>query len=216
MAESKSTQVRVLFDQSGRIEVQTSPTPPVSLHGLFPSEMTDPQLVETSSKTGRTLCLGIDDCSSATNLPTGAGGPWTVIPDTNPTKASPFTCFKTTQRDIYLAARDRVGITSHQDSQEVILINSEGHVVEGSFTNIYLSRKGRWITPPIASGCLPGTVRRWLLERGLCHEEDIPASSLVDQENCYLSNGVRGLFRGCMSCRETLKASDLVDSSSWR
>lgn len=130
-------------------------------------------------------------------------------------KVSAFTCFKTTQRDVYLAARHRVGLISHQDSHEVVLINPDGHVMEGSLTNIYLFRKGRWVTPPMASGCLPGTVRRWLLERGLCHEEDIAASSLVDEENCYLSNGVRGLFRGRISHTGTSKPSSVVDSSSW-
>ena len=174
------------------METQKGPTPPVSLQSLFPSRLEDPQPTNVAAKAGGAMSLGVDDRSHAYDI-----GPWTVvIPDTEPTKASFFTTFKTTRRDMYLAARDRVGITSYQEPQEVALINSEGHVMEGSFTNIYLFRRGRWVTPPTASGCLPGTARRWLLEAKLCREEVIQASGLVDQEECYLSNGVRGLFRG--------------------
>ena len=171
------------------MEIQKGLVPPVSLQSLYPSRLEDPQPENVAARTGPY------DRSHANAI-----GPWTVvIPDAEPTKGSSFTRFKTTQRDMYLAARDRVGIASYQDPQEVALINSKGHVMEGSVTNIYLFRGGRWVTPPVTSGCLPGTARRWLLEAKLCYEEVIGASGLVDQEDCYLSNGVRGLFRGRVS-----------------
>ncbi|KAJ1326659.1 4-amino-4-deoxychorismate lyase [Microdochium nivale] len=41
-----------------------------------------------------------------------------------------------------------------------------------------------------------GVSRRWALERGLAIEQVVSAASLVEDEECWLSNGVRGFFVG--------------------
>ncbi|KAF8491645.1 hypothetical protein JB92DRAFT_2752817, partial [Gautieria morchelliformis] len=39
-------------------------------------------------------------------------------------------------------------------------------ISEGSLRSVAFHREGRWMTPPLSTGCLPGTVRRWLVESG--------------------------------------------------
>lgn len=126
--------------------------------------------------------------------------PWTVNVDTELTKPSPFTTYKTTRRDMYMDARNRQGIDSMTEPREVLIISETGNeIMEGSLTSVYFWRRGRWITPPTASGGQAGTTRRWLLENGLCEEEVVSSDSLVNGEECWISNGVRGLSWGKIS-----------------
>jgi branched-chain amino acid aminotransferase len=48
--------------------------------------------------------------------------------------------------------------------QEAILLDSHGHVSEGSGENIYVVRDGRIITPPMTAGILDGITRRSILQ----------------------------------------------------
>ena len=68
--------------------------------------------------------------------------------------------------------------------------------MEGSRTNLYFWRNGRWVTPSEETGCLKGTERRWLLERGMVHVEDLSVEEVKDGEIVLLSNGLRGIWAG--------------------
>src|SRR5215469_1815448 len=52
---------------------------------------------------------------------------------------------------------------------EAIMLNSEGHVAEGSAQNIFIVRGGVAITPPVSDGILEGITRRTIIE--LCERE---------------------------------------------
>jgi branched-chain amino acid aminotransferase len=47
---------------------------------------------------------------------------------------------------------------------EVIVLNQDGHVSEGSAANIFLLREGVWATPPITDNVLEGITRRSIIE----------------------------------------------------
>ncbi len=120
---------------------------------------------------------------------------WTVVLDYQRTAPSPFTTYKTLERKDYIASRARAKILSFQKPREVLLVNRDEEIMEGSLTSVYFYRGGRWVTPPLTSGGQAGTTRRWALKQGLCVEEVVLASDVKDGEECYLSNGVRGFFR---------------------
>jgi branched-subunit amino acid aminotransferase/4-amino-4-deoxychorismate lyase len=64
--------------------------------------------------------------------------------------------YKTANRLPYLLAQreaEQAGAT------EAILLNSDGHVVEGNTSNIFVVKDGRVVTPPLSDGPLPGIVR---------------------------------------------------------
>lgn len=48
---------------------------------------------------------------------------------------------------------------------EVIMSDRDGHLVEGTRTNILLRHNDTWVTPPTASLAVAGVLRQWLLER---------------------------------------------------
>lgn len=123
---------------------------------------------------------------------------WRVYVDSKPTSPSGFTTHKTTARDDYTAARLRCGITSPTQTEEVLMVNTKGEIMEGSITTPYFRQRGAstWVTPPLSSGGNAGTTRRYALDQGFCVEQPVLASELVDGEECYISNGVRGFIRG--------------------
>lgn len=138
---------------------------------------------------------------------------WKVYLDSEETIASGFTTHKTSARDHYTAARLRVGIISPAETSEVLVVNAQGEVMEGSITTPYFQRRGidsptgqsksnaAWITPPLSSGGNAGTTRRYALEQGFCVEQALHKDDLVDGEECWLSNGVRGFIRGVVILR---------------
>ncbi|KAJ5240126.1 hypothetical protein N7468_004745 [Penicillium chermesinum] len=129
---------------------------------------------------------------------------WKVYVDSEEITPSGFTTHKTSSRDDYNAARLRVGINSPTETAEVLMVNRNGEVMEGSITTPYFRSRGStqsesrpsWITPPLSSGGNAGTTRRYALDQGFCIERIFRKDELVDGEDCWLSNGVRGFMRG--------------------
>ncbi|GAM08662.1 aminodeoxychorismate synthase component 1 [Geobacter sp. OR-1] len=101
---------------------------------------------------------------------------------------------KTDCRERYEAARAR-----HPDVDEVLLLNSRGELTEGSYNSLVLKINGEMITPPLASGLLPGILREELLERGELAERVLYPADLWQAEEIWLINSVRGRRRGKMT-----------------
>ena len=56
---------------------------------------------------------------------------------------------------------------------DVVLVDRHDRVVEAGSANVFARVEGRWITPPLAVGALPGITRQTLLD--LCRADGIPA-----------------------------------------
>ena len=95
--------------------------------------------------------------------------------------------YKTTARAFMEAARADGG------KFETIFIDPDGHLTEGSFTSIFVERDGKFLTPPIARGLLPGLLRARLIEEGQAEEADLTVDDLAD--GFLIGNAVRGLIR---------------------
>ena len=93
---------------------------------------------------------------------------------------------KTTDRAFYDEARRALG------TDEVVFVDREGHVTEGSFTTVFVERDGVMWTPPLARGLLPGVLRDRLIEEGRAVEHEILPDDLAD--GFLLGNALRGLM----------------------
>lgn len=130
---------------------------------------------------------------------------WRILVSSKISAPSQFTKHKTTNRAVYDDAREELYSTGDWgwgSLSDVLLVNTEYNVMEGSITTPYFYRRGRWVTPPAAHGGNVGTTRRWALEKGLCVEEAVPVSSLRLGERMWLSNGVRGWGWGHLEARD--------------
>ncbi|MBL8515518.1 MAG: aminodeoxychorismate synthase component I [Betaproteobacteria bacterium] len=105
-----------------------------------------------------------------------------------------FLYHKTTHRDHYDAAR-----ASRPGFDDVVLWNERGEVCETTIANLAIQIDGQWVTPPVSSGLLPGTLRAEMLARGELVERIVTVDELKSVANIRLFNSVRGVFEGTLS-----------------
>jgi 4-amino-4-deoxychorismate lyase len=94
-------------------------------------------------------------------------------------------CHKTTDRRHYMAALKAGG------TFEVLLTDEKGYLTEGCFSNIFVERGDRLLTPPLSRGLLPGVLRQSLLDRGEAEEADLRPHDL--ERGFFIGNAARGL-----------------------
>ncbi|MCJ7420910.1 aminodeoxychorismate synthase component I [Sphingomicrobium astaxanthinifaciens] len=92
---------------------------------------------------------------------------------------------KTSDRAFYDEARDPA------IAFETIFERPDGQLTEGSFTNIFVEREGKLVTPPAALGLLPGVLRQRLIEEGRAVEGHLTRADL--EGGLFIGNSVRGL-----------------------
>ncbi len=92
---------------------------------------------------------------------------------------------KTSRRAIYDLPRAAAG------TWDVLFIDDEGYLTEGSFTSLFVEREGLLVTPPLARGLLPGVLRAELIDTGRAIEGDLRPADLA--RGFYLGNALRGL-----------------------
>ena len=97
---------------------------------------------------------------------------------------------KTDRREVYERA-----LAAHPDSDDVVLVNTRGEVTESSRANLVVRLDGRWLTPALDCGLLPGSFRERLVERGRLREAVIFPEDLARAEAVGLVNSVRGWMR---------------------
>ncbi|CUS22474.1 LAQU0S05e06216g1_1 [Lachancea quebecensis] len=135
------------------------------------------------------------------------GEVWDVFVDTQATVASPFTTFKTTRRNHYNAARERMTelatrVHNPASKSEILVYNSAFELMEGSISNVALLLNGTeptksfYQTPFLTSGCLCGVMRYYLLKKNLITEGNIDVRHLKVGDQVLLLNGVMGCVKG--------------------
>ncbi len=98
---------------------------------------------------------------------------------------------KTTQRELY----DREYARARQDGfDEVLFLNEKEELTEGAISTLFVNLEGSLLTPPLASGVLPGVLRRHVLAtEPNAAERPLTLDDLRSAEAAFLGNSVRGL-----------------------
>ena len=121
--------------------------------------------------------------------PIAPGSLWRVaVAKRRFSSAEPMLRHKTTRREIYEEELARSG------ADEVLFLNERDEVCEGARTNVFLAQGEILLTPPLASGLLPGTLRARLLAEGRAREDYLALEDLENRE-FFMGNSVRGLVR---------------------
>lgn len=92
---------------------------------------------------------------------------------------------KTTDRAMYRDALAAGG------TYEVLLLDEEGFPTEGCFSNLFVERGDRLVTPPLGRGVLPGVLRASLLALGEAVEGDVRLQDL--HRGFFIGNAARGM-----------------------
>jgi branched-chain amino acid aminotransferase len=75
---------------------------------------------------------------------------------------------------------------------ETLLLNERGQLVEGSRSSVVVTLPDGIFTPPVSDGCLPGTVRRRLLEQATLTERSLTLEDLYAAREVVLLNSLIG------------------------
>jgi len=140
------------------------------------------------------------------DLPAPATSPVRLAIDPEPIDST--ACWphhKTSRREPYSSRLAR-----HPSADDVVLVNERGEVTESCTANLAVRLDGRWWTPPLAGGCLPGVERARLLADGVLRERVLRPADLRRAEDLALVNSLRGwrpaTLNGRAAARPTRRA----------
>lgn len=91
-----------------------------------------------------------------------------------------------------------LALAHSQGASEAVFANLQGHVCEGTGTNVFYVVDGELRTPTLASGCLAGITRRLLLDWYGGREVDEPVAALAEASEIFLvstTRDVQGIHR---------------------
>lgn len=103
-----------------------------------------------------------------------------------------FLYHKTTYRPYYEESFKKIVDGKIYDE---LFFNEKGELSEGARSNVLLKLDGKLYTPPVKCGLLNGVLRQNLLDRGICTEKILYKEDLLNAENIYCINSVRGIRR---------------------
>ncbi len=101
---------------------------------------------------------------------------------------------KVTRRKLYdqaWLAAEKIG------AFDALFVNEQGFVTEGGRSNVFIKKDGQWITPPLASGCLPGVMRSIVLKDSKYQaiEQNITRRDVLNAEEVIFTNALRGIVK---------------------
>jgi len=97
---------------------------------------------------------------------------------------------KSSDRGFYDVA---LAVAKERGAYEALFVRDDGLVTEGSFTNLFVERGGKLLTPRVSLGLLPGVLRRRLLDEGRAEEAELTLEDLTG--GFLIGNATRGLIR---------------------
>jgi len=102
------------------------------------------------------------------------------------------TAHKISNRQFYDGERERIGALTGAD--EVLFLNKDNHLCEGSFTSLFIEKDEQLFTPPLSAGLLPGILRAELIKTRQATEQTLTIDDLTSTDKIYLGNSLRGLI----------------------
>jgi len=158
--------------------LRTTLTRGTAARGLWPAQPTTPTLAVTAQPWSRTL-IGEPARLCLARIPRNQRSPLAAI------KSLAYL-------DNILAARQ----ASEEGCDDALILNLDGRVACSTIANVFALRDGALVTPPTAEGCLPGILRRIVLEEaaglGLTPvEAPLSVDELTTSQACFLTNSVR-------------------------
>jgi branched-chain amino acid aminotransferase len=75
-------------------------------------------------------------------------------------------------------------------ADDAILLNTQGRVAEASASNLFLSLDGHWVTPSVAEGAMPGTMRAALVKNWRAEERAVILAELRRADDVVLTNAL--------------------------
>jgi para-aminobenzoate synthetase/4-amino-4-deoxychorismate lyase len=152
------------------------------------------------------MSLRVNGALSITHAPLGvlgaalrgpAGGVRIVLAQQPLPPDRPLALHKTTARQAYdQGIRD----AEAQDAFDTLFFGEHGELLEGGRSNVFLRLGGRWFTPPLVDGVLPGVMRSVLLDDPAwqASERRLDRDDLARAEAIVVCNALRGVLQAAV------------------
>jgi para-aminobenzoate synthetase/4-amino-4-deoxychorismate lyase len=84
-----------------------------------------------------------------------------------------------------------------QGAFDTLFFNERGELTEGGRSNVFVKLEGRWFTPPLSCGVLPGVMRGALLidPAWAAREQALPLALLQQADEIVVCNALRGVLK---------------------
>jgi para-aminobenzoate synthetase/4-amino-4-deoxychorismate lyase len=116
-----------------------------------------------------------------------------IIAETKISSKNLFHFFKTTNRHLYQILFKEYSTKGFFD---VLFFNEKGQLSEGTISNIFISKMGKWFTPAVNCGLLPGIERKhWINSDINATESILYMNDLLQCDELILTNSLRGRTR---------------------
>jgi len=107
-----------------------------------------------------------------------------------------FLRHKTTLRAQYDAAWKEAEAEGGFDK---LFFNDNDELTEGGRSSVFVKANGKWLTPPLSSGLLPGVMRAVVLDAWGASEAVITRDMLLQAEEIVVCNALRGTLRATLA-----------------
>lgn len=94
---------------------------------------------------------------------------------------------------------------------EVIFLNENGFLTEGSISNIFIVKDEKIYTPPEDSGLLKGTVRNFLIKNYEIKEKNISLEDILNCDEIFITNSLMGIMKVCKFEDKIYKESKITE-----
>lgn len=115
-----------------------------------------------------------------------------VIADERVDSAAVWLAHSTTHRAFLDEPRERA--RDERGADEVVFLNEREELTQAASATIFLDIGGRTVTPPLACGVIPDTLRAELIAQGTVEERVLTVADLARATSIRLGNSVDGLI----------------------
>ncbi len=88
--------------------------------------------------------------------------------------------------DNILARREAV----HKGATDALMLNTQGHVACATVVNVFFRIEGRWITPKLSDGILPGLARAKVIPGIGAIETTLTERDIAQADAAFISNSL--------------------------
>lgn len=86
-------------------------------------------------------------------------------------------------------------IANKEGFNEVIFQNTNGHLSEGSTSNIFFIKNNTLYTPSIECGLLNGIIRMWIINNFNVTEEQFTIEDILNSDGAFITNSLLGIMK---------------------
>ncbi len=97
-----------------------------------------------------------------------------------------------------------------ENFDEAIRLNERGEIVSACMANVFWIKNGQIYTPPVETGCIPGTTRSYIAENFAVAEKKARLPELIEADSVFLTSAGIGIVKLANLNEKTFESSPQI------